>query len=248
MHILALDIGNTRASTGRFHNGQLISRGDIETATLPEALHSLADAHLDMAVISCVSQRVSFAADEMRRALRCPVIFADASSAPLKIHYDTPERVGQDRIANALGARLHVRGGAIVIDMGTATHFDIVDPQGDFWGGPILAGMETMIFGLTNRIAHLPRFQLDANVEPVSQNTISAMNTGTILCAAGGIERIIYEIRKTLDYPVQTILTGGNAHLVKPHIAYDIWAPNLTLEGLWQYAERAIQHTKRISA
>ena len=248
MHILALDIGNTRASTGYFHDGRLETRHDIETSTLPEALHALTGIHFDMAVISCVSQRVSFASDEIRRTLHCPVIFVNPASAPLKIHYDTPESVGQDRIVNALGARVHTHGGAIVIDMGTATHFDIVDPQGEFWGGPILAGLETMLLGLTNRIVHLPQFELTSDVAPVSQNTISAMNTGTILCAAGGIERIVFEIRKQLDFPAQTILTGGNAHLVKPHIAYDIWAPNLTLEGLWQYAERAMQRSNRISA
>ena len=248
MHILALDIGNTRTSTGHFIHDCLTTREDIETNTLPKALHNIANTPLDIAIISCVSQRMAFVTDEIRQILSCPVIFIDPASAPIKIHYDNPKSVGQDRIVNALGAKYHVKGGAIVIDTGTATHFDIIDPQGEFWGGPILAGIETMHQALTNRIIHLPQFQLHPQIDPISQNTISAMNTGTILCAAGGIERIVYEFRKQLTYPVQTILTGGNAHLIKPHIAYDIWAPNLTLQGLCQYAKYFLQNSTKISA
>ena len=248
MQIIVLDIGNTRASLGCFSQGQLIWRRDVSLDILRSEIHSYLQPTPDLCVLSCVSAKALFVLDEIRDQIKAPIIQVDSARAPLKVHYDHPEKLGQDRIANALAASLHSKTGAIVVDLGTATHFDIIDPKGEFWGGPILTGIETMLSALTSRIPHLPNPELTPDIQPISQNTLDAIRTGTILCTAGGIERILFEIHKTLDYLPKTILTGGNAHLVEPHIAYDEWAPNLTLEGLCEYGIRILAGERKISA
>ncbi len=243
-----MDIGNTRASLGCFDGGVMSFRKDVQTEAVSGTVSEISTENVDLCVISCVSSKTSFILDEMRRSLKCPVKEVRVKDAPLKIHYERVESVGQDRIVNALGASLYSKTGAIVVDLGTATHFDIVDPKGEFWGGPILSGVETMLQGLVQRIPHLPEPSLLGALEPVSQSTEGAIRTGTILCAAGGIERILFEIRKQLDYSPMTLLTGGNANLVEPYIAYDRWVPNLTLEGISEYGVRLISGARRISA
>ena len=141
MQILVIDIGNTRATLGFFRSGVLSWRRDIATEALCCGIETFVAETLDLCVISCVSQRASHFLDGLRGLFGCPVVDVQTSQAPLIVHYANPERLGQDRIANALGAANHAPGGAIVVDFGTATHFDIVDDNGEFWGGPILAGV-----------------------------------------------------------------------------------------------------------
>ena len=245
MQILVIDIGNTRASLGFFHHDALIWRRDLPTEAICEKIETFIAERLDLCVISCVSLKAASLLDFVRAQVHCPVIDVQSTRAPLVIHYDHPEKLGQDRIANALGASIYTSTGAIVIDMGTATHFDILDSHGEFWGGPILAGVETMVSGLVARIPHLPSPALTDPIDPLSQNTESAIRTGTLLAAAGGIDRIVQEIKAVCDFDPKIILTGGNAHLVEARIQYDTWIPTLTLEGLCVYGIRA--HTLAIA-
>ncbi len=240
MKTLTLDIGNTCSSVGMFCERKLIWRHEFETAFLREKLDEISGKGPDLCVISCVSSKASSLTERIYHLLDCKIVEVQPLHAPLVIHYEHPERLGQDRIANALGARLYSDHGAIVVDMGTATHFDIVNEKGEFCGGPILSGVETMLDALTQRIPHLPNPDLSFELEPVSQSTLSAIRTGTLLCTAGGIERIVFEIKKQISFNPKVILTGGNATLIAPHIVYDEWIPDLTLEGLRVYGELAM--------
>lgn len=248
MQILVADIGNTRSTLGLFQACQLLWRRDIATDAVCDGTEALVVERCDACVVSCVSARASFFVNLLKRQLKCPVFEVSAAQSGLEIHYAHPERLGQDRVANALGAMLYADTGAIVVDCGTATHFDVISPTGAFYGGPILAGVETMAEALVQRIPHLPAVELDADADALSQDTVSAINAGTIYAAAGGVERIIQEICARISYRPKTILTGGNARYIEPHIAYDFWAPDLTLEGLCMYGERILARMGRISA
>ena len=50
---------------------------------------------------------------------------------------DNPLEVGADRLLDAIGARLVMAPPLIVLDIGTATTFDLVDADGNFAGGVI---------------------------------------------------------------------------------------------------------------
>ncbi|MBQ9394513.1 MAG: type III pantothenate kinase [Proteobacteria bacterium] len=246
MKILSLDIGNTRATLGFFCEGELAWRRDMLTEALCSGIEAFVSDSPDICVVSCVAQRASFFAGRLRQQLHRPVLEVDPKRAPIVLHYDHPEKLGQDRIANALAAGLYTDCGAIVADLGTATHFDTINPDGEFLGGPILAGIETMFDALAQRIPHLPRLEAEHfELDPVSKNTASAIQTGTILCMAGGVERIIAEIRKSVDFECRVILTGGYASLVAPYVAHDFIVPDLTLEGLCEYGMRVVERVSR---
>ena len=141
MQIIAFDIGNTRASIGSFSDGQLDWRRDVSIETLQNDIGAYLQPMPDLCVFSCVSAKALFVLDEIKSHIKSPIVNVNPRFAPLTVHYDHPEKLGQDRIANALAASLHSKTGAIVVDLGTATHFDIIDPHGEFWGGPILTGI-----------------------------------------------------------------------------------------------------------
>jgi type III pantothenate kinase len=73
-----------------------------------------------------------------------PLAVRSCSSIPIVAKVDFPERVGLDRLLNAVAvnALRPPSRPAIVIDSGTATTVDYVSSSGEFCGGAILPGME----------------------------------------------------------------------------------------------------------
>ena len=98
--------------------------GEIAVCSVvPEALYS---------VRSCC--RKYFAID--------PFVLRSGVKTGLRIKYRNPLEVGADRIANAIGAiGLYPDRNVIVVDMGTATTFDVVSAERDYLGGLILPGI-----------------------------------------------------------------------------------------------------------
>jgi type III pantothenate kinase len=58
----------------------------------------------------------------------------------LSVLTDNPSEVGADRIVNCVAAFELFGGPAIVVDLGTATTFDVVSAKGEFLGGAIAPG------------------------------------------------------------------------------------------------------------
>ena len=83
---------------------------------------------------------------------------------PLAVRVDSPERVGVDRLLNAVAASSRLRRGAmgrrpraaVVIDAGTAVTVDLLGPDGAFEGGAIFPGRRLMAAALHDYTALLP--------------------------------------------------------------------------------------------
>ncbi len=63
------------------------------------------------------------------------------SNTGIQLGQDIPAEVGADRIANAVAAYHLFPGATIVVDMGTATKFEVVTGAGEFLGGVIAPGL-----------------------------------------------------------------------------------------------------------
>ena len=61
---------------------------------------------------------------------------------------DNPREVGTDRVANVVGAVERFGAPCLVVDMGTATTFDAVNPAGQFVGGAIAPGIQVSLEAL----------------------------------------------------------------------------------------------------
>ena len=70
------------------------------------------------------------------------VRFTHDCRLPITIRYATPETLGSDRIANAVGAHaLCPDNNVLSIMAGTCLVADFVSPDGSYWGGRIAPGM-----------------------------------------------------------------------------------------------------------
>ena len=70
-----------------------------------------------------------------------PLIVGPGIKTGIRLRYENPREIGADRIVNSVGAFEQYGGPLIVVDIGTATTFDIVDGNGDYLGGVIAPGI-----------------------------------------------------------------------------------------------------------
>jgi type III pantothenate kinase len=168
---------------------------------------------------------------------------------PLEIRVDSPERVGVDRLLNAVAANFNLRPSGkrkqarlgVIIDAGTAVTVDVVSPDGAFEGGAIFPGRRLMAAALHEYTALLPFVVGErSNPPPVGTNTSAAIETGIYYAVAGGVNELIFRhsLREGLTREPAVFLTGGDAGLMKDSIdnAALLW-PEMTLEGLRLSAE-----------
>ena len=159
----------------------------------------------------------------------------------LKIFTPHPEAVGIDRIANIAAAR-HFNQPAIVIDLGTATTFDITNKDGDFCGGIIMPGVNIQLKSLNDYTSKLPLITPKGVKKVISNTTDDCILAGVVKGHACAIEGLITECEKELEQKVTIIGTGGLCSLISEHMKrpFDYIEPNLTLIGLKELYKTSI--------
>lgn len=169
-----------------------------------------------------------------------PVKFFAGQDFGVPVQYDPPTAVGADRLANAVGALAIGQPPFVIIDFGTATTFDAISLEGDYLGGAILPGPDTLMDSLTSKTAKLPKVPLEVPASAIGRNTPHALQSGVVLGYVGAIEALIAEFRKELGAEAHVLATGGLGELMFdlcPSIqAYE---PMLTLDGLRIAFERS---------
>jgi type III pantothenate kinase len=152
-----------------------------------------------------------------------------ADQLPLTVQLEHPDRVGIDRLLNAVAAR-RTATPAVIIDAGSAVTVDYVDAQGAFRGGAIFPGLRLMAKALHNYTDLLPQIEVrQASPPALGTSTIAAMHAGIYYAVVGGINTLI----ERLGEATSIFLTGGDAALLQPCVAVRavVW-PNMTLEGI----------------
>jgi len=245
--LLAIDIGNTSIAFGVFRGEKLqgtwyassgIHRLPDEYAVLLSNLLSfkgIKRSDISEAILcSTVPPLVSIFQEVCQRYLGVNALVVGAGTKTgVRICMDNPREVGADRVVNAAAAH-HLYGGpVIVIDMGTATTFDVVSADGDYLGGAIAPGVGIASEALWVRTAKLPRVELVRPKQAIGRNTVTAIQSGIVFGYLGLIEGIVARMRRELGEETKVIATGGYANVIGPEtpVIQEI-NPDLTLIGL----------------
>ena len=251
--LLAVDAGNTNVVFA-IHDGTEW-RGRWRIATRPDRtsdeyavwlLALLQHAGLKPAEVArCVIGTVVPAAlYNLRRLCRdwfhCePLIARSTLDWGFRIKVDNPAEVGADRLLNSLAGHQRYGGPLIVIDLGTATTFDVVDQDGAYLGGVIAPGINLSIEALHRAAARLPRIGISRPQAVIGRATVPAMQSGIYWGYVGLIEGIVSRIRAEYGQPLKVIATGGLASLfAEGTLTIEITDADITLEGLRLLAER----------
>ena len=154
----------------------------------------------------------------------------------IKINIDQPNQAGADRLVNAVAARDLYDLPAIIVDVGTATTFDLVGRCGSYEGGIIAPGVNLSVEALYLAAARLPRLAVEpwkADMPILGKDTVSAMQSGIFWGYVSMVEGLIGRLRRNHGEHLKVIATGGVASLFADHLAsISVVDPDLTLKGL----------------
>ena len=151
----------------------------------------------------------------------------------VRILLDNPAEVGADRVVNAVAAYRRYGGPACIVDLGTATTFDILSVDGDYLGGAIAPGIGIAAEALFQRTAKLPRIELIPPPSAIGKDTVQAMQSGLFFGYVGLVEGLVARFRAEMGPDMRVIATGGLASVIAAETdVVDAVDPWLTLEGL----------------
>lgn len=231
---LLADVGNGRTKLALASPEALLDRRECPTAGLDAAaLRAVLDGwSFDRAVLCSVVP----AAVPAFRAV-CPVLteLRHDTALGIGIRYPQPERIGADRLANAV-ALAHLYGApGIVIDFGTAVTFDILSADRHYIGGVIAPGLRLMTDYLHERTALLPQVELCEPASAIGKSTVGAIQAGAAIGYRGMVQGILDALKKEMPAgsQVHVVATGGDAGWIMSGIQESIPVdPDLTLHGL----------------
>lgn len=155
---------------------------------------------------------------------------------------DNPREVGADRIVNSLAAATLHGGPAIVVDLGTATTFDVVNAKGQYVGGAIAPGIEISLEALGRRGAQLRKVELARPRSVIAKNTVEALQSGLLFGVAAQVEGMVARMIAELGEPAESVTVISTGHLapllVDDCSCFTAHSPWLTLQGLRLVFER----------
>ncbi len=165
---------------------------------------------------------------------KMPILLAAGTKTGLMIKADTPNEVGADLIAGSVAAIKKYGSPTIVVDLGTATKFIVINGKGEFCGAVIAPGVRVSAEALVQRTAQLPHIELVAPAKVIGRNTPDCMNSGSIYGAASMIDGMVNKIQKELNMKCTLVATGGLAYRVIPYCEERfIIDDHLLLDGLY---------------
>lgn len=262
--LLAIDVGNSRIKFGLFHP----SPNSENVPAWPDCVGFLAvpvDDPLPRAeLLRWIEQGLSGVVVSgsnppvVQRLLETwdigpfePIAVRSCATIPVVANVDFPEKVGLDRLLNAVAVNAirPLSRSAIVIDSGTATTVDFVSADGEFCGGAILPGMELSAKALHQYTALLPLLPVQdlAGTPPVApgRNTRDAIRNGLFWGQVGAIRELIRlvclrrgqpapDFESTSDNPDAPwlVLTGGGGPVLAPQFPAARRLASLGMHGL----------------
>jgi len=245
--LLTVDIGNTNITIGVFDDNKLKATWRVATGVhrMPDEYASLllslfdrqgiaASQITDAILCSVVPPLVGVFEEVCRRYMKVsPLVVEAGVKTGVQICMDNPREVGADRIVNAVAAHQLYGGPVIVIDLGTATTFDVVSKEGDYLGGAIAPGIAIATEALFTKTAVLPRVELTHPKRAIGRSTVAAMQSGVVFGYAGLIEGIVSRIQQELGDKAKVVATGGYAELLARETpVIEVVNADLTLVGL----------------
>ena len=237
---LTIDNGNTSVKVAFFIGTQVVATNRFirrDTRLLERFISTYKP---DSAIVcstasSPAAQRIEQVAEQRCRRV---IHLSHETPMPIRLDYRTPQTLGRDRIATAVGAwniarRLESESDVLVIDAGTAITYDLVTADGAFVGGNIAPGLSLRFKSLHEHTGLLPLVQPQGDTPVVGYDTDTAIRSGVLLGLLGEVKSYIHDLR--LSHPnLMVFHTGGDGRLLQSRLEDKtiIYSEHLAAEGL----------------
>lgn len=246
--LLTIDVGNTNITIGVFDKEELLTtfrmttklqrtsdeygivimdllehnkvkvsniRDVIVSSVVPNVMHSLCSALIKYFDIQ-------------------PLVVESGIKTGIRITSENPKQIGADRIVDAVGAFELYGGPVIVIDYGTATTYDFIDGNGNFFAGVTSPGIRISAKALWEDAAKLPEIEIKKPESILARETISSMQAGLVFGQIGQTEYIVKHMIEEAGFTnVKVVATGGLGKIIASETdCIDVYDQTLTLQGM----------------
>ncbi len=246
MKIIALDVGNSETTIGvgnsqGWQGYRFTTRKTVTSDELLMMFKTIIDDPLikegliEGAVICSVVPEItnSVANATSRFISKDVLIVGPGIKTGLKVNIDNPKELGPDRIANSIGGYSKVSSEVIIVDLGTATTFDIVNTKKEYLGGSIAPGVKISLDALTSKTSSLKSVELETPKTVIGKNTYEAIQSGLILGHTSMIDSMIEKIILESGLKPKIFITGGLGKVIQPLLNIKSkYEEDLTLDGL----------------
>ena len=223
--LLAVDIGNTNICIGVLDGDQvrtttrMVTRprctADEYTAELKFLLRRLGVTPTDaegVIVCSVVPGLTKALAQACKRLSGKDAMLVSVQlDTGLTMDVDAPERVGQDRLADAAAAAARYPLPCMTVDLGTATTYNVIGAGGKFLGGFIVPGVQTSLRAISAGTAQLPPIAPESPDDLIGKSTVACLNNGAMFGTAAMLDGLADRVETQLGQPLTVVATGGLA-------------------------------------
>ena len=245
MNTLLIDVGNSQL---KWLMGQQLGKTPLQRLNRSE--NCLAELTLlwrqlesvEVVVIANVTdtqmtKEIISVCESLWPQVRCLSAVTEKASHGVTNSYLQPERLGVDRWLVLIASWVQYSKPVIVVDCGTAITVDALNQQGQHLGGLIIPGLTLMQHSLAQNTFALSKSNV--SFKPALANaTEPAIANGSVLAAAGLVEKVVNDLEQTEAESFQLVLTGGDASQLKQAINRPcILDPELIFKGLQRYLE-----------
>jgi type III pantothenate kinase len=231
---LVLDIGNTRTKAAFFEGNEIVEHFYLDKNPLSQLKKILADRpDIRFSIVSSVLTHSKESINFLQHKTNC-IELNEHTKLPIEIKYRSPETLGKDRLAAAVGAwSLFRNENSLSVDAGTCIKFDLVTKDGAYHGGSISPGIGMRFKALNTFTDKLPLISMQEDFTSLTgtnsrESILSGVQNGALLEVEGFINKYCEQ------YPgLKLVITGGDANFFENALKKSIFvSPDLVLIGL----------------
>ncbi|MBS1647048.1 MAG: type III pantothenate kinase [Bacteroidetes bacterium] len=231
---LILDLGNTQTKAAVFLQKKMVKKYVFQKDALNEIKNLLIRyPGIKQGIVSSVVDEKQSAIHYLKKQINI-VALDHKTKIPLSIRYKTPNTLGKDRIAAAVGAlALFPKKNILIIDAGTCIKYNVLTSKSEFIGGAISPGLAMRYKALHHFTDKLPLLTIEKKIKnTIGTSTSESIKSGVQRGALFEIEGYIHLFKKEYKQGI-VLLTGGDAHFLANALKNSIFAaPDLILSGL----------------
>ena len=244
--IIAIDIGNSETNVGvgnstkwesyRYTTRKTITSDELlmmfkTTIDLSKLNDKAVDGVIVCSVVPHITDSVVSAISEF--TTKDVLVVGPGIKTGLKVNIDNPKELGPDRIANSVGGFKKTNKEVVIVDLGTATTFDVVNSNKEYLGGSIAPGIKISLDALISKTSSLKSVELKEPDKVIGKNTYEAIQSGLVLGHASMIDSMLEKIVLESNLSPGVVITGGLGTLIQPVLNINSsYEKNLTLDGL----------------
>jgi len=245
--ILAIDIGNTNIAIGCIEGDRIAfverlytdaAKSELEYAISFKnvlEIYGIPRSQLKGGIISSVvppvTKTVQSAAEKVTG--KEILVVGPGIKTGLDIKIDNPAQLGPDLAVGAVAGIAEYSCPLVIVDMGTATAFTVINEKRQVIGGMIMPGVGVSLDALISTTSQLPKISLEPPKKFIGSNTIDCMKSGVFYGNASCVDGMISRIREELGTDLTVVATGGLAKKIVPYCREQIQIDDaLLLKGL----------------